>query len=278
MKNLYAALFVLLLTVSVYAQPRIKVLAWNIESGDSEINLIQSQLSAFEGFDLMALTEVNPFWASFLAEAAGVGEGARGESQADFDYILGTTGNDIRMMIIWDAKRFETLGDPIEIHQLNSPTNTHRSPLYVRFRMLRGQQEFMFMVNHLARGDASLRVRQAQGLQNWVQSQEVPVIAAGDFNFDYEIDDGMGNPAMTAFLEGDHWQWIRPQSLYATQSSSAFHSILDFVFTAHFPETWELRSNILRIVEPFEDTALISDHRPVEAVIYLSEPTEFPVF
>lgn len=40
------------------------------------------------------------------------------------------------------------------------------------------------MVNHLYRGSASGRHTQSKKLNQWARSQDVPVIAVGDYNFD----------------------------------------------------------------------------------------------
>ena len=90
----------------------------------------------------------------------------------------------------------------------------------------------MFMVNHLARGDNAIRHQQAERLNAWVRQQTVPVIATGDYNFDWEVNGGdtnhdAGYDKMTA---GNAWSWVRPATLIKSQCDAGFNSVLDFVF------------------------------------------------
>lgn len=78
------------------------------------------------------------------------------------------------------------------------------------------------MVNHLARTN-TLR-QQATGLKDWADQQQLPVIAVGDYNFDYNIDDDEGNQAMENMLAGDVWKWIFPDHAYKTQGSREYNS------------------------------------------------------
>ena len=49
-------------TANLNAQWRLKTLSWNIESGDSELQWVTDQMAQMEGYDVLALTEVNPDW------------------------------------------------------------------------------------------------------------------------------------------------------------------------------------------------------------------------
>lgn len=46
------------------------------------------------------------------------------------------------------------------------------------------------MVNHLYRSNNERRHAQAQGLNEWARSQTLPVIATGDYNFDWHFQTG----------------------------------------------------------------------------------------
>ena len=59
-----------------------------------------------------------------------------------------------------------------------------RSPLVAQFRFKPTGEEFLFVVNHLYRSSESSRHEQARLLNAWGRSQELPIIAAGDYNFD----------------------------------------------------------------------------------------------
>lgn len=251
------------------AQTRLLVMSWNVESGDNEAATIAQHLEDFEGYDLFGLTEVNQANAVTYADAAKVGEGAKNSTNPNFRHVMSDTGSGDRMVIIWDNKRLEKIGNPQELHDLNDPNRNHRSPFVARFKLRGTNTEFLFMVNHLARGNADLRQRQATGLKTWAEQQTLPVIAVGDYNFDYSIDEGQGNPAMENMLEGDVWKWVRPPRLSQTQFSSRFHSVLDFIFIANKPDAWDVESTILTQGFPPMDNDQRSDHRPVEAHILI---------
>jgi hypothetical protein len=97
------------------------------------------------------------------------------------------------------------------------------------------------------------------------------VIAVGDYNFDYDIDDGVGNQAMQNMLEDDVWQWIRPPRLYKTQLSRRYYSVLDFIFIAGKPRTWTVDSRILTEGFPAVDDNRRSDHRPMELRVLINQ-------
>lgn len=250
-----------------WAQKRILVLSWNVESGDNDPTVIAKQLEEFEGYDIVGLTEVKAANANSYANGAGVGEGAKGSISTDFRHVISNTGSGDRMMIIWDNKRFEKIGNPQELDNLND--GNHRSPMFVRFKIKNTNIEFLFMVNHLARGNASLREQQATGLKDWAQNQTLPVIAVGDYNFDYSVDDGTGNQGMTNMLTANVWQWVRPNRLYKTQASGKFNGVLDFIFIANIPAMWSVDSRIITEGFPSEDDSSRSDHRPLEGRVLI---------
>lgn len=263
-------LLLLILPTSSLAQVRIKVLSWNLEDRENDPATVADQLRQLEGFDILGLSEVADANLGTYRSAAMDGEGARGGAPR-FEFILGTTGNAVqRLAIIYDARRFEEL-DRIELDAMND--GNHRAPLAVRLR-LRGTDEiFVFMVNHLARGNEELRQRQARQIRAWAADRVEPVIAVGDYNFDYEIDTGQGNAAFDILLAeqdgGTVFTWIRPPELFASQMSGRYHAVLDFIFVAHLPVHWTATSRIL--VDGFGpgDTPQTSDHRPVQARFFI---------
>jgi len=91
------------------------------------------------------------------------------------------------------------------------------------------------------------------------------VIAVGDYNFDYEIDNGKGNQGFKNMQAGATWKWVRPERLHQTQLSPRFYSVLDFVFTSKLPATWKASSWIRTDVVPAKDDNKNSDHRPLVA-------------
>ena len=251
--------------------PDLLVMGWNVESGGhsktdrtqgNSPKVIAKTIADFQGYDIIGLCEVHPNNIAKYVQAAGVGEGSR------FKDVIGSTGAGDRLMIMFDSDRLD-LVESKELHHLNN--GNHRSPLVGHFKIKEGGIEFFFMVNHLARGDSNLRRRQATGLSKWADSESLPIIAAGDFNFDYSLDDQKGNKAMKRMLSGNVFEWVKPAQLIKT-NASRYNSILDFIFVANRPDTWKIASEILTAGFPFPDTNKTSDHRPVIARIYIPDP------
>lgn len=254
-----------------HAQKRIKVLGWNVEARGSQSDYIADQIDRLEGFDILGLCEVNKNDFEKYRRAAMAGEGAKDQTPRFF-YIPGTTGDAerYRLLIIYDDRRFDKLG----VEELDEVEHEgHRAPLVAHFRLKETDHTFKFMVNHLARGDGELRSRQAAQLRDWAASQEEPIIAVGDYNFDFEIDEGKGNDGfnnMIAKVDGNRvFHWIRPPELFKSQLSGRYYSVLDFVFIANKPDNWDVSSRVL--VDGFGpiDTDETSDHRPVQARIFI---------
>ena len=229
---------------------------------------IAKQLADLEGYDIIGLTEVEAENAELFTRAAADGEGNKGSKNADFQYVISQSGKSDRMMIIWDSKRFELVGNAVEMDNLND--GNHRSPLVVKLRMRNTNIEFLFMVNHLARGNAALREQQATGLKEWADTLHLPVIAVGDYNFDYDIDDGEGNQAFYNMMQGNVWTWIKPPYLFKTQGSQSYYSMLDFIFTKNIPPNWSVDSRILSDRHTTTDDEQHSDHRPLEGRVFIN--------
>ncbi|HYG82846.1 MAG TPA: TIR domain-containing protein [Pyrinomonadaceae bacterium] len=237
----------------------LNVVSWNIESGDSDDRVISARMARFQGIDLWGLSEVAG------ADSADIFElGAEGGEGANFESIVGTTGGNDRLVIIYDADRFQKVSHE-ELHIIN-PEGRYRAPLVAHFRERPTGREFLFMVNHLNRSSQEVRHRQAKQLNGWAQVQTLPAIAVGDYNFDWGVADGdqhhdLGYDAMT---DGGIWTWVRPAVLARTQCS--FDTILDFVFVNTLARGWDGQSQI--IVEPgdCDESRQRSDHRPLLAI------------
>ena len=242
--------------VSVAAQT-IKVVSWNVESGGSNDQTIRQRMATFQGVDLWGLSEVAS------VSSAGVFEtGAEDGEQANFNRVVGTTGASDRLAIIFNATRFQLMRQQ-ELTDIGS--GNQRAPLIAELRDVSSNKNFLFMVNHLARGDANLRRQQATKLNTWVRNQTLPVIAVGDYNFDWEVVGGDQNHDVgyDNMINAGAWTWIRPATLIKSQCSPSFNSVLDFIFVNAAAQTWPGTAEIL--VEPNDCVAspLTSDHRPV---------------
>jgi hypothetical protein len=242
--------------LSVTAQT-VRVVSWNVESGGSDDQTIRQRMASFQGVDLWGLSEVASVSSASIFET-----GAEDGEDANFSNIVSTTGGGDRLAIIFNADRFRLVRQQelLDINQGN-----HRAPLVVELQEISSNRNFLFMVNHLARGNANLRREQATKLNAWVRTQTLPTIAVGDYNFDWEVvggdqDHDAGYDNMT---NGGAWTWVRPATLIKSQCSPNFDSVLDFVFVNAVAQSWSGTSEI--VVEPNDCVAspLTSDHRPL---------------
>lgn len=255
----------------------LRVISWNLESGDSSAALLRQQIGEKDGVHLWGLSEVDADDVGQFEQGAETGEGA------DFKTILGTTGGNDRLAIVYDSARFELIGPPQELSAIQLSSGL-RAPLVARFRGNATGQEFLFMVNHLKRGGAQnpQRIEQAKRLNQWARQQTAPVIAVGDYNFDYDVDLGdAGVPhrdqGFDELTRDGTFIWVRPLTLLKTQASDDFNGVLDFVFVANAPFGWNGAATILdreghraAVQNDFDDTNQQTDHRPVEAVFTLA--------
>ncbi len=247
-------------------QAPITVIFWNIELNDADPRVVGQRIADFEDIDLWGISEVNRSRTVPTFEtAAEVGE------NADYESVLGTSGGGDRLLAIYDAERFELLSFE-ELDYINTTGNA-RAPLVLHLRERETGGEFIFMVNHLYRSRDGERHKQAQLLNEWAAEQTLPVIAAGDYNFDWstvggQFDHDLGYDLLTA---NNEWAWIEPDELVTTQCSGwpcKYHSVLDFVFTAGPAQDWKAESEIVVEDGDFPDDSTTPDHRPVVARVW----------
>ena len=84
----------------------------------------------------------------------------------------------------------------------------------------------------------------------WVRTQTLPVIAVGDYNFDWDVVGGNQNHDLgyDNVINSGAWTWVRPATLIKSQCSPQFNSVLDFIFVNSPAQGWSGTSEIL--VEP----------------------------
>jgi endonuclease/exonuclease/phosphatase family metal-dependent hydrolase len=250
---------------------RVTLVSWNVESGGADPATIARRMRGFRGVDLWGLSEVqSDAWAAQFERAAGEGAGAA------FARVLGTTGNTDRLAVLYNTGRFALLRS-FELDSINV-SGTVRAPLVAHLRETASGEELLLMVNHLYRGSAAGRQRQAELLNAWARRQTLPVIAVGDYNFDWRVQGGeqshdRGYDLLTA---GGAFTWVRPPQLVRSQCDARFDSVLDFVFVNAAALAWQGSAEIL--VEPGDcgDVARNPDHRPVRAV-FARAPAAPPV-
>jgi endonuclease/exonuclease/phosphatase family metal-dependent hydrolase len=237
---------------------------------------------------------------------AKVSAGAeKGPVTNGIDYVAFTSssGGSDRMMLLVRSDRFEVVGTGARElasggDSITFPGGNSRRPFVVTLRDPRNDGlMFRFMVNHLTRGNQLARRRQAEGLREWARNQELPIIAAGDYNFDFR--NLTGNQSMSIFLRREAndggkfvWDWVMPGVVFeiegeddASRSASFIgrlvdtnwsgngtsddyrDSLLDFVFVGQGARDWASRSTVIVRSGDFPDDVATSDHRPVEAIL-----------
>jgi endonuclease/exonuclease/phosphatase family metal-dependent hydrolase len=240
------------------------VVGFNVESGEADIEYLARQVGAFEKVDLWGFSEVEgEEWAKKLDGGAEEGEGAK------FEWQLGASGPKDRLAIVWNADRFEAL-KVFELSHINIEGKV-RAPLVAHMKEKKSGVEFFFMVNHLYRGNDAGRHTQGTLLNEWARLQTLPVIAVGDYNFDYALeggDQGQRDKGFDNMTKDGVWAWVRPATLEGTTPPSRrrARAVLDFVFVANEARAWKARSEIVVRADDFTDPARQSDHRPVKAV------------
>lgn len=250
----------------------ITVVTWNIGLDDADLTVIADRMAAFEGVDLWALQETNAAAGAALEAAAEAGE------NADFSRHLGASGNDLRLLSLYNADRFELI-DAWEEDSINTTGNA-RAPLVLALKDRQTGVIFYFMNNHLYRSRDDERHKQAQLLKSWGEGGSLPVIAAGDYNFDWDdnrgaVDHDLGYDLMTA---DGAWQWVKPATIVPTQCTDSlpctYDDVLDFIVTAGPAQGWRAESEIVVAPGDFPDDARKSDHRPVMASFWPELPAE----
>ncbi|MDA8563850.1 endonuclease/exonuclease/phosphatase family protein [Mariniblastus sp.] len=255
------------------------IIGWNIESGGNDPLVIASQIEKLD-CDVLALNEVIERNFELYNQAFQIGSNCK-----DVSVCIPTgSGRGDKLAIYFDAGRFEFIGtremNSYRDYQLND--GNHRSPLYVMLKDRQTGFEFIVMTNHLARRSEWLRQRQAAGLREWARDSNIPIIALGDFNFDYSFAKHQGNESFVEFMRDGIWDWIVPEPLIDTQWSDDNgtdrypDSLLDFAFVANGAKELNARCSVLVTPGDFPDTEQTSDHRPVKLVVELPNDERGP--
>jgi hypothetical protein len=133
----------------------LRVVGFNVESGGARPDVVDDLIAAAQGVDIWGLSEVqDEIWATLFEQAAEDGE------LGDFRHILGTTGGGDRLLIVYNSDRFEVIRQ-FERTDINIEGRV-RAPLVAHFRLKPAGPEWLFMVNHLYRGNAAGRHEQAR--------------------------------------------------------------------------------------------------------------------
>jgi hypothetical protein len=237
----------------------VTAVGFNCESGESVPSVVAEVVAAVRGESLWGWVEVEDEDAAEILVAA-----AGDDASQDFQWIIGESGWEDRIVIAWDDARFELVSYE-ELDDINVG-GTARAPLVARLELRSNGRELLFMANHLWRTEDDSRHEQAALLNAWGRAQGLPVIAVGDYNFDWEVEDGetYHDEGYDLMTEDDVFVWVRPDELVKTQCSQSYNSVLDFVFTSGEASDWPASSEILESDNAYcNDDWERSDHRPV---------------
>ena len=245
-----------------------KILSWNIESDGADAGVICEQLKELnkdDKYDVVALTEVLPVDLSKHRLALG----------EHYKYIFSKTGFNDRMQILYNESKFSMIRQ-VDLNKINI-SKRYRAPMLVHLKDRDTKTQFMVMVNHLARKKAEVRQEQASMLKEWGRDQSLPIIAVGDYNFDYEFETEKGNPAFNNFMQDNIWRWVKPTEFVDTNwyddpespdgKDDYPGSMLDFAFVAGPAKDWDATCNVIVREGDFPDDEKTSDHRPFELLI-----------
>jgi hypothetical protein len=249
------------------------ILYWNIESGGNDPATIAKQLIDLGRYDIIGLSEVDdpePYVDAITQVLPD-----------DFDFIRGKTGinngrEDDRLLLCVDNTKFELIAfdDIDEAGGVTFNDGRHRAPLYVRIKDRNTKQEIIVLLNHLARENTEFRQQQAAGLREWARTKTTPIIAIGDYNFDFDFPTQKGKLAFDEFLKDGVWKWIKPVEMIDTNWSDDGQgkdrypdSMLGFNFVAGAAKDWKAECRVIVRDGDFPDDDKTSDHRPVELIL-----------
>lgn len=250
---------------SCQAAEPIRILAWNIESGGSDLGVIIGQLKTeMPEYEIVALSEVPSNAIQPIAKALG------------WQHFGGSRGGEDRLMLAW-SDRFKAL-EQTEIRRVGVdefPAGGNRAPLIAYLEDTKTGKRFWVMNNHLTRGNEANRNKQARMLVDWAKGVSDLVIAVGDYNLDFDFHTRAGNQAFDIIQAGGHWKWIEPKQLIDTNWSDPDgdgkdnypDSMLDFVFVNQTAQDWNIACEVVARTGDFPDDETTSDHRPVLTTI-----------
>lgn len=244
------------------------LLSWNVESDGATSKVICEQLAELnkdDHYDIFTLSEVLPADLKKFRYALG----------KHYKYVYSKSGFSDRLEILYNENKFELVRH-FEIKEINI-LNRYRAPLVAHLKDRENGTEFLVMVNHLARGKAEIRQKQATMLVDWARDQTLPVFALGDYNFDFVFKTRKGNPAFSNMLKDNIWRWVEPVELIDTNwydnprnpdgIDDYPGSILDFAFVAASAKNWKSTCRVVVRDGDFPDDKTTSDHRPFEMTI-----------
>jgi endonuclease/exonuclease/phosphatase family metal-dependent hydrolase len=165
----------------------LRVGTYNVESsGDTnpeKVATVVQKIATSQQIDLWGLSEV------LDSQAATQFANAANYFDANFAAIIGTTGGNDKLAILYNQNHLQKIGNEFELRNMGGS----RDPLVAKFQWLSAGPTFLVVDNHFNRCDPDKRNAQAKNVRAWIEQQTLPIIAVGDYNFDYAIDENF-NP------------------------------------------------------------------------------------
>ena len=255
LKTILLTLSAGLIAIKALAAP-MTAIGYNIEGGYvSEANpkTVSQYMSEAGHADIWGLSEVTVSWIPQLIIGAG---------GSDFQAIStkGATDTTDALAIIYNTKTLELISSKELTHIKRHKYS--RAPLVATFKERATGKTFEYMVNHLERKRANDRTEQAKLLNQYGKQTNTPIVAMGDYNFDWSLDRSTHNQAYTEFTKGKVFVWEKPQNMIMTSCARSYNSILDFAF--HTKGVTPVKSNVLLAARHYcDDDENKPDHRPV---------------
>ncbi|RBO82611.1 endonuclease/exonuclease/phosphatase family protein [Marinomonas aquiplantarum] len=241
----------------------IRVIGYNVEGGyksEASVDTVVENMTTIGYADIWALSEVTVSWEDELLDAVGDEFTAISTNGA-----IDTTDT---LMLLIDTGKFRLLSTDellgLKIHRYSRP------PLVATLEDLSSGKIFQIMVNHLERGNEEGRHTQAKKLNAYASGVSLPIIAMGDYNFDWDLNPGSDyrDAGYDYMTKNGVFSWVKPVNMIKTSCSPGYNSILDFAFVTS--DVGEAASDILlRDAEYCEDDESKPDHRPVELLFSL---------
>ncbi|MEQ8837339.1 MAG: endonuclease/exonuclease/phosphatase family protein [Lacipirellulaceae bacterium] len=257
------------MSLSLLASPAsaLDVLSWNVESEGADPEIIARQLAELPRADAYLLQEV---------DARDIGRYAaaiRDKYGRSYKYYVSSLGGRDRLAAIVDTSKFHirSYTELMSFRNYRLNDYSHRSPLVTHIQRKSDQQEFLLVTVHHARRNEDLRKEQSVGLSEWAKAQPLPVILAGDCNFDYDINAKRGNASYQAFLATNVWTAPTLEKDVDTNYDDRDRdgrddypgSRLDFAFVKSNGKPLNAKLEIIVRPGDFPDTKATSDHRPL---------------
>jgi endonuclease/exonuclease/phosphatase family metal-dependent hydrolase len=257
--------------VRLTSSETLTIVAYNVESGGAQAASIAREIEALDGVDIWGFSEIaSPQWLEQFERAAEKASGA------PFGAILGTTGesklpnrdSDLLALLYREDKLEKR--EQRELHRINDWA--HRSPLLAEFRLANTSTTFAVVLNHLASGNATLRLEQSRKLRTWASQRDEPIVMIGDFNYPWKIGVSDDDPprGFGALTRGGVLSWVRPAELLHTWCGGAKNTILDFVFVNAAARRWNGKSDVID-ASCEKSSEATSDHRPVRVVFQIPQ-------